>query len=212
MSKVLKCITFSLCLTLMACSSRRASEPPVASPPPPPGSSAAKESQSPNASTRSEVGDEIPQSFTGTVAPQEKRKPQQEPAVLKEVRTGKHEDFDRIVFEFSGKETPGFNVRYTDKPVTTCGAGEAVRLSADNVLLVQMMPAHAHDEQGNATVSDRDRTLDLPNLKQAKLICDFEADVQWALGVSKRKAYRVLELKDPSRLVVDIKHSRPSSN
>jgi hypothetical protein len=61
-------------------------------------------------------------------------------------------------------------------------------------------------------VTDRARMLNFPIMKELKSICDFEADVQWVLGVSKPNKYRVLELSNPSRLVIDIKHAgRPKS-
>jgi hypothetical protein len=33
--------------------------------------------------------------------------------------------------------------------------------------------------------------------------------VEWVMGVSSPNKYRVLELKSPTRLVIDVKHNRP---
>ena len=75
------------------------------------------------------------------------------------------------------------------------------------VLLIQMLPANAHTETGQVTTyPERERVLNLPVMKELKLICDFEADVQWILGVASPKRYRVMELSNPARLVVDLKH------
>ncbi|MBA2378972.1 MAG: hypothetical protein H0V76_05295, partial [Blastocatellia bacterium] len=43
-------------------------------------------------------------------------------------------------------------------------------------------------------------------VKDLKITCDFEAEVTWVAGVASPNRYRVLELKAPTRLVVDIKH------
>jgi hypothetical protein len=43
-------------------------------------------------------------------------------------------------------------------------------------------------------------------LKELKLICDFEGQVEWLLGLAARNGYRVLELTEPPRLVVDVRH------
>ena len=69
--------------------------------------------------------------------------------------------------------------------------------------------AHVFDgERAVVTVQERDRQVGFPLLKQLTLTCDFEAEVEWVLGVSSPNKYRVLELKNPTRLVVDIKHNR----
>ncbi|HLA12881.1 MAG TPA: hypothetical protein VJ023_20010 [Pyrinomonadaceae bacterium] len=151
-----------------------------------------------------EKGDTSPQQFEGTAGIVEKRR-DSEVAILGEVLTGRHEQFDRIVFEFANS-APGYHIEYVDRPVRSCGSGEVVELSGDGYLLIRLTPARAHTEEGNPTIAERERTLNLTILKQAKLICDFEAQVEWALGLSSPNRYRVLELQNPSRLVVDIKH------
>jgi len=144
--------------------------------------------------------------FKGTAGIVEKKSPNAEPALLKAVRTGNHESFDRVVFEFEGNAIPGYHIEYVDKPVRDCGQGAVVPISGDGFLLVRLQPANAHNESGEATVRNRQQNPNLPILKELKLICDFEADVQWILGVSSPNRYRVLELTNPARLVVDIAH------
>jgi len=43
-------------------------------------------------------------------------------------------------------------------------------------------------------------------VKELISTCDFEAEVEWVAGVASPNRYRVLELRNPTRLVVDIKH------
>jgi hypothetical protein len=38
------------------------------------------------------------------------------------------------------------------------------------------------------------------------LTCDFEGKVVFVLGLVSKKPYRVVELQNPTRLVVDVKH------
>lgn len=153
-----------------------------------------------------EVGDNSPGDFDGTAEIVEKKRSTMEPALLKEVRTGRHENFDRIVFQFAGPDVPGYHVEYIDKPVRQCGSGAEVPLGGDGFLLVRLQPANAHDENGKSTIVQRELNSNLPVIRESKLICDFEADVQWILGVSRPNRYRVLELLNPARLVVDVKH------
>ncbi|MFP4348731.1 MAG: hypothetical protein ACLFQY_10630 [Desulfococcaceae bacterium] len=129
-----------------------------------------------------------------------------QPAVLRDVRIGKHEDWDRIVFEFEGDQFPGYHLEYIDRPIRKCGSGEVVEIDGPGWLQVHFYPAQAHTRAGNATVTDRQRSPDLPILDEAVLVCDFEGVVEWVLGLNNPNRYRVLELADPTRLVVDITH------
>jgi hypothetical protein len=143
--------------------------------------------------------------FVGTAGTTDKPKGTENAALLKAVRFGEHSGFDRTVFEFADV-IPGYHIEYVDKPVYQCGSGEAVPVEGSGWLLVRFDRTNAHTEQGKPTIDNREVRTGLSILKEAEMICDFEADVQWVLGVSSPNKYRVLELKDPARIAVDIKH------
>ena len=126
--------------------------------------------------------------------------------VLKEVRAAAHENYDRVVFEFKGGEMPSYHIEYIDKPVRACGSGNVVPLKGEGWLQIRFSPAAAHTEAGEPTVKQREQTPNLKIIKQMKTTCDFEAEVEWVLGVASPNKYRVAELKIPTRLVIDIKH------
>lgn len=126
--------------------------------------------------------------------------------VMSAVRTARHGNYDRVVLEFLGAELPGYHIEYIGKPVSACGSGNVVPLASDARLEVRFTDAVAHAPEGDATITDRERVLNLPIIKEMKITCDFEGGVTWVFGVISAKKYRVLELKNPTRLVVDIKH------
>ncbi|HEV2148631.1 MAG TPA: hypothetical protein VGR37_14600 [Longimicrobiaceae bacterium] len=128
------------------------------------------------------------------------------PATLRTVRTGRHAGFDRVVFEFGGDRVPGYHLEYVDSPVRKCGSGDATQVAGQGWLQVRTTPARAHTEAGQATVTHREWKLGMPALKELELTCDFEADVTWVLGVGSPSRYRVQELSNPARLVVDVRH------
>ncbi|HEV2764369.1 MAG TPA: hypothetical protein VGV38_15420 [Pyrinomonadaceae bacterium] len=152
-----------------------------------------------------ETGDDSSQDFKGTAAVSEKKREGTAPAVLRSVRAARHGAFDRVVFEFEGRTPPGYRVEYVDRPVRQCGSGDTVALAGDAWLRVRLQPAQAHTEAGRPTVTQRERRLRLGVLREMKLTCDFEAEVEWVFGLAAPKRYRVLELKRPTRLVVDIR-------
>jgi hypothetical protein len=143
------------------------------------------------------------------VPPQERYEQPAKPGlgvvVLHDVRAAGQQGFDRVVFEFEGEDVPGYRVGYVDKAIQ-CGSGEPVELAGKAFLEVRMTPAQAHTEAGAPTVRNREWRLDLPVVKEIESICDFEADVTWALGLGSRKAFRVQTLENPARLVIDLDH------
>jgi hypothetical protein len=153
-----------------------------------------------------EPGDTSPEQFAGTAGIVEVKRSEIAPVLLKAIRTGRHTNFDRVVFEFEGNQVPGYHIEYVDKPVRNCGPGEVVQVGGYGFLLVQMVPAQAHTNEGQATIRERDLAPNLPIIKELKVLCDFEADVQWILGLSSPNRYRALELSNPARLVIDIRN------
>lgn len=125
--------------------------------------------------------------------------------VLRSVRTARNEGFDRVVFEFQGA-IPAHRVEYVDRPVRKCGSGDATRVAGDGWLRVRFTPAQAHTDDGRPTVTQRERSLSLPVLREIELTCDFEGEVTWVIGVASPNRYRVLTLSGPARLVVDVMH------
>jgi hypothetical protein len=126
------------------------------------------------------------------------------PVLMTAVRSAAHDGFDRIVLEFADG-LPGFRVEYVDGAAYQCGSGEAARVEGAHRLRLRVEPAAAHTEAGAATVADRDRRPDLPVLVALALTCDFEAQVEWVAGLRSRRGFRVLELAQPPRLVVDVR-------
>ncbi|HEX2168232.1 MAG TPA: hypothetical protein VHG09_13445, partial [Longimicrobiales bacterium] len=143
-----------------------------------------------------------------TAADTEVARPNARAALLREIRTARHNDFDRIVLDFGADAVPGYRISYIDSPVRQCGSGNPVPLAGDAWLSVTVQPANAHTEEGEPTVRERERAPRLPVLLELKLICDFEAMVEIVAGVESPEQYRSFVLKSPNRLVVDIMHPR----
>ena len=126
--------------------------------------------------------------------------------LLRDVRTARHPGFDRVVFVLSGDRVPRWEVGYTRAPAQ-CGSGDAVRLLGGAALVVRLHGIDAHvfeGEQSRVTVAERERRPDLAAVKEMKQICDFEATVEWALGVDRARAFRVSSVLTPPRVIVDV--------
>ncbi len=149
--------------------------------------------------------------FQATTATVE-RKRLGRPAMLRGVRAAQGAEarasYDRVVFEFGNDSVAGYHVAYADRPARRCGSGEPVSVQGNAQLVVRFEPAQAHDASGTPAPAARELTPNLPAVKEMKLICDFEGQVEWVLGLSGREGYRVSELAGPPRVVVDVAHPR----
>lgn len=119
-------------------------------------------------------------------------------------RTGRHEEFDRLVLVFANR-VPGYTVRYFEEPPRQCGSGRVVEVAAPRTLEISLEPARAHNEAGHPTVQERSIQPRLPMVRSARLICDFEGHVDWVVSLEERTPLRIFTLDSPARLVIDFR-------
>jgi hypothetical protein len=129
------------------------------------------------------------------------------PTVI-EIRGSHHPGFDRVVFELDGPVPATRRVRYVDRLVAD-GAGLPARVAGRAILRVRLEPAQAHDAGGQPT-SARRRAFALPNVMTVVRASDFEGVTTYGIGLARRTAFDVLALRNPSRVVVDIRAAFPT--
>ncbi|MEU5949749.1 hypothetical protein ABZ793_29940 [Micromonospora sp. NPDC047465] len=133
-------------------------------------------------------------------------------APLVDVRTGRHDCFDRVVFEFAGPVT-GYTVGYGE----TWTEGEGLPLSpytAGDELLRVSLRAPAYDDAHVGTVPYRvgehaANVLRHQTLRDVVFGGSFEGYTTFAVGVRARLPFRVFVLTGPgthSRIVLDVAH------
>ncbi|MBW4720042.1 hypothetical protein KZQ38_22905 [Saccharothrix sp. SC076] len=125
---------------------------------------------------------------------------------LTNIRSGRQECYDRLVFDLSG-ENSGYFVQYVDE-VQEEGSGRPVALRGEGKLQV-VVRAPAYDSNGNPTYTFADRA-ELVNVtgydtfRQVAWAGSFEGQTTVGLGVRARLPFRVFTL--PGRVVVDVAH------
>ena len=128
------------------------------------------------------------------------------PATLADVRVGAHPEqggWDRIVFEFKDVR-PGGVVEYRDEAFG-CGSGLPVQVPGREILFVRFEFANAHDDNGQLTIDSTEVNGPGNSILKAVESCDFEAIVEWTIGVSGLKNFKVSLLENPTRVVIDVK-------
>lgn len=135
-----------------------------------------------------------------------------EVTVLNAVRGARHPTFERIVFEFRANVVPGYSVAYASSAPTQCGSGEVMKVAGGAHLEVRFSPAQAHapvGEDERSTLPARSIALNYPAVRELTVSCDFEAVLSWVVGVDAQRPFRVMRLRDPARVVLDIAVTPP---
>jgi hypothetical protein len=125
-------------------------------------------------------------------------------AKLAAVRAASHPGYDRVVFQFEGARVPGYRIEYVGE--ITLGETDDEFLTLQGGALVQAtFQGSASDDYrpGTQTVPDT-LTPGLAQVKQIGLAEDWEGVVRLGIGLDHRAGFRVLELRDPARVVVDV--------
>ena len=125
------------------------------------------------------------------------------------IRAAHHPGFDRVVFDFKGGLPTSVRARYVDRLIAD-PSGLPVRIAGRAILRVRFEPADAHNAAG-PTAPGR-TSFALPNVMTTVKAGDFEAVTAYGIGLAKRTPFHVSTLKNPSRVVVDIRAAFPTVN
>jgi hypothetical protein len=128
------------------------------------------------------------------------------PAVplLVAVRVGSHRTFDRVVWEFRGGAPTTRVIRYV-RELRADGSGEPVRIAGSAILELTMFQANAHDENTGQSTAPSRVVAGLGNVIEVVQSGDFEATVSYGVGLARRQAYTLRTLRNPSRVVLDVR-------
>jgi hypothetical protein len=126
---------------------------------------------------------------------------------VRDIRTGRHEGFDRVVLEVGGTGTPGWDVRYVDQ-ASAQGSGEPVEVAGDAVLQITLTGAgYPYDtrveEYARGPVSGSGTEV----VTGAFFDGTFEGTTVAFVGTTGRLPFRVYALDGPTRVVLEVAHS-----
>ena len=122
---------------------------------------------------------------------------------------GRHQNFERVVFEFSGA-MPNYRVEYLPgRFYEDEGGTHRIKIAGRVFLQVNLSVIPADEEQArlsqqkNFIPKGRQKLRSVWEIEETGL---FEGYYDLLLGISARKLFRVSELSDPLRLVIDFKN------
>ena len=127
--------------------------------------------------------------------------------LLAAVRVGAQPGFDRVVFEFEGA-VPAYVVQYVPLPRRADPSDLPVALEGDHAIGVRMEPAASYDPSSDPLrltyLGPTRITTSLSTVLEVVKTGDFEAVLNWAIGVDGKQPFKVTVLQGPPRLVIDV--------
>ncbi|MEE6272970.1 hypothetical protein V2J56_06370 [Georgenia sp. MJ206] len=123
------------------------------------------------------------------------------------VRIGRHDGFDRVVFDLEGSGTPGYRVEYVEEAIQD-GSGNVVEVDGDAILAVVITGTRYPDEGEDFVAPATYEADGAENIEEVRLDGTFEGMTQGFIGLDSQVPFRVFTLSDPVRLVVDVAHDR----
>jgi len=130
-------------------------------------------------------------------------------ALLERVAVGRHEGYDRVVFQFRGEGLPGYRVEYMEPPLKEDGSGKVVTIDGTAFVVVRMEPASGFDlntGEGELVYKGPKRLPGASVVKEVVRTGDFEAVLTWSVGLEEMVDFRVTTAASPSRLIVDFRN------
>ena len=134
-------------------------------------------------------------------------------ALLERIAVGRHEGYDRVVFQFRGDGLPGYRVEYVDPPFAEDGSGNPVSVEGKAFVAVRMEPASGFDlntGEGQLVYKGPKRidgaAAGASVVQQLVRTGDFEAVLGWVIGLEEKVDFRVTTADSPSRLIADLRN------
>ena len=136
----------------------------------------------------------------------------QETALLERIALGRHEGYDRVVFQFKN-QLPGYRVSYVQPPLKEDGSGNPVSVAGNAIVVVRMEPASGFDLNTGEGVMVYKGPKRIEGASAGTSVVqelvrsgDFEAVLSWAIGLSDKVDFRVTTATSPARLIVDFRN------
>ena len=143
--------------------------------------------------------------FEGDTQPATQEASADAQVTVSDIRTGRHDGFDRVVFEMGGTGTPGWDVRYVAEAYSQ-GMGDPVEVAGESALQVTITGAGYPFDTGVEEWTGPDPLPGSGTRTVTEVVWDatFEGTSVAFIGTTGEAPFRVYALEDPTRVVVEV--------
>jgi hypothetical protein len=126
---------------------------------------------------------------------------------VRDIRLGRQDGFDRVVFEVGGKGTPGWDVRYVDA-ASSQGSGKAIDVAGGAILQVALTGAGYPYDTGVTEYSAAGPLTTGGTGVVTEVVFDatFEGTTTAFVGTKSQAPFRVYLMQNPTRVVLEVAH------
>jgi hypothetical protein len=126
---------------------------------------------------------------------------------VRDIRLGRQDGFDRVVFEVGGTGTPGWDVRYVDA-ASSQGSGKPIDVAGAAILQVSLTGAGYPYDTGVMEYSAAGPLTTGGTEAVTEVVFDatFEGTTTAFVGTKSRAPFRVYLMQNPTRVVLDVAH------
>ena len=124
-----------------------------------------------------------------------------------DLRVGRHDGFDRVVYELGGTGTPGWRVEYVPEAIDD-GSGNVFEIAGDGTLQVMISGSGYPTDTGVPEYSGPNplRVAETDEVEEVALRGVFEGYTQSFIGTDDSdNPFRVYALTNPTRVVVEVR-------
>lgn len=125
--------------------------------------------------------------------------------ILDNIRAGRHEGFDRVVFDFTDGADPGWQIDYVAEPLQQ-GSGLPVEMDGDTFLHVMFTNTTYPFELGMENAFEPGNYPGAGVVKEIAYTGIFEGYTEAYIGLDEELPYSVTLLHHPTRVVIDFQH------
>jgi hypothetical protein len=150
-------------------------------------------------------GDDSAPPFTANTDPDTGEASADAMVTVTDIRIGRHDGFDRVVFETDGTGTPGWDVRYVDA-ANSQGSGDDIQVDGGAILQVTINGVGLPADTGVEEYSGPDRLSSGDAQVVTEVVWDstFEGTSVAFAGVTEKTPFRVYLLEGPARVVLEV--------
>ena len=127
-----------------------------------------------------------------------------ENTIFRGVEVIKQKDFDRVTFKFKD-DLPNWEIESVKPPILLAETGGNAKIAGKSFVRISFYPVSNEEIPKNSFFQIPPQKLKLFFIKEVQNILTVN-EYSYAVGLKTKTLYRVQELSNPARLVIDFKH------